>query len=102
MVATRVISEYGFIIRSQLNHREESVFMAKFKLIKPLFTTINQAQDMGKIIVTLIDDNYNRKSGAALINAKNDTQAISSFLNEYKNSSETIRFHAKEIKRLLL
>ncbi|MFZ2314427.1 MAG: hypothetical protein WAW86_02050 [Gammaproteobacteria bacterium] len=37
-----------------------------------------------------------------MIDAKDDAEAISTFLREYKDSPETLRSYAKEIERLLL
>ena len=76
--------------------------MSKQTPIKPLFTTMNHVNDMGKLAVNFIADNYNKKSGEALIDAKTDGEAIIAFLNEYKNSPATIKSYAKEIERLLL
>lgn len=47
-------------------------------------------------------DNYNRVTGQAFIKANNDGEAIWAFLNEYKESPETLRSYMKEIERLLL
>tara|TARA_R110002124_G_scaffold281572_2_gene456024 strand:- start:407 stop:1630 length:1224 start_codon:yes stop_codon:yes gene_type:complete len=71
-------------------------------LIEPLFLLTNSSNDMGKIILKFTSDDYNKKLGAALINATNDNEAISTFLNEYKDSPGTLRSYAKEIERLLL
>jgi integrase/recombinase XerD len=74
--------------------------------IKPLLTTMTHLSDgdMGKLNITLIVDdcNYNKKSGAALINAKTDGEAITAFLKEYKDSPATLISYAKEVERLLL
>jgi site-specific recombinase XerD len=70
--------------------------------IRPLFILSNNPEQMGQSIVAFTRDDYNKKLGSALIDAKDDTQAISSFLSEYKHSPETLRSYAKEIERLLL
>src|SRR5690606_3794704 len=59
-------------------------------------------EKMGDSIINFTHDDYNKKSGATLIDAKNDSEAISSFLSEYKDSPQTLRSYAKEIERLLL
>lgn len=76
--------------------------MSKQEAIKPLFTTTNYVNNLGKITIALAVDNYNKKDGAALINANTDPEAITAFLNEYKESPATIKSYAKEIERLLL
>jgi len=70
--------------------------------IKPLFKTVRHANTMGNITLELTQDNYNKKTGAAFIDAENDAQAIAAFLNEYKDAPETLRSYSKEIERLLL
>jgi site-specific recombinase XerD len=76
--------------------------MSKQEAIKPLFTTTNYVNNLGKITIALAVDNYNKKDGTALIHAKTDPEAITAFLNEYKESPATIKSYAKEIERLLL
>jgi len=70
--------------------------------ITPLFTTMSNVADMGNLTTDLIIDDYNKKSGQALIDAKTDGEAIITFLNEYKDSPATIKSYAKEVERLLL
>lgn len=70
--------------------------------IKPLFTLKNHPEHMGDSIITFTHDDYNKEHGVTLIDAKDDAQAILSFLSEYKDSPETLRSYAKEIERLLL
>lgn len=53
---------------------------------------------MGTVILEFTDTEYNKEFGTTLI----DAQAIAIFLNEYKDSPETLRSYAKEIERLLL
>lgn len=57
---------------------------------------------MRQSLIQFTNDDYNKKSGTTLIDAKNDQEAISSFLQEYKDSPETLRSYMKEIERLLL
>lgn len=76
--------------------------MANFEPIRPLFILDHDAEQMGKSIIAFARDDYNKELGSALIDAKDDAQAISSFLSEYKDSPETLRSYAKEIERLLL
>lgn len=73
------------------------------KAVQPLFILVNTHENMGDSIIKFTRDNYNKKSGySSLIDAKNDAEAISVFLREYKDSAETLRSYAKEIERLLL
>lgn len=76
--------------------------MTKLEPIRPLFILKNDAEQMGKGIIAFAHDDYNKELGSALIDAKDDAQAISSFLSEHKQSPETLRSYAKEIERLLL
>jgi site-specific recombinase XerD len=76
--------------------------MAKIQQIQPLFTLNNNSEYMGNEIIQLVGDDYNKEIGYKLIDAKNDSEAILAFLNEYKDSPETLRSYAKEIERLLL
>src|SRR6056297_507684 len=71
-------------------------------MIQPLFYLPEKSDDMGKLIIQLPSDNYNKGAQATLIDAENDAEAIQSFLNEYKESPETLRSYSKEIERLLL
>lgn len=76
--------------------------MGNLTPIKPLFIFSDHPNTLDKEIIELACDNYNKELGSSLIDAKNDGQAISSFLREYKDSPETLRSYAKEIERLLL
>lgn len=76
--------------------------MTDLTSIRPLFILNHHSEHMGKSIVAFARDDYNKELGSALIDAKDDAQAISSFLSEYKDSPETLRSYAKEIERLLL
>ncbi len=58
--------------------------------------------NMGSTIIRFARDDYNKEIGSALIDADNDAEAISSFLNEFRDSPETLRSYSKEIERLLL
>jgi len=71
-------------------------------LIKPLFLPMGGSENMGKDLIQLASDDYNKAFGNTLINANDDAEAISIFLSEYKDSPETLRSYAKEIERLLL
>lgn len=70
--------------------------------IKPLFLVSSDPNAMGKVILEFANDDYNKELGTALIDANNDAEAIATFLDEYKQSPETLRSYAKEIERLLL
>jgi site-specific recombinase XerD len=70
--------------------------------IKPLFIVLETLQQMGTSIIKFTHDDYNKELGSALIDAQNDAEAISSFLNEFRDSPETLRSYSKEIERLLL
>jgi len=76
--------------------------MEKTEQIKPLFMLSESPENMGASIIQFAHDDYNKEAGHALIDAKNDAEAISSFLREYKDSAETLRSYTKEIERLLL
>ena len=76
--------------------------MTIFDPIKPLFNLADTHEHMSQEMITFSGDDYNKELGAALIDAKHDGQAISTFLREYKDSPETLRSYAKEIERLLL
>ena len=55
------------------------------EMIKPLFLSIDDQAKMGDRIIQYAHDDYNKGTGHALIDAKNDAQAIASFLNEFKH-----------------
>jgi site-specific recombinase XerD len=76
--------------------------MAKHEPIQPLFNLSENPEHIGEEIIEFTKDDYNKETRAAIIDANNDAQAISSFLSEYKESPETLRSYAKEIERLLL
>lgn len=71
-------------------------------VIKPLFHLNEEANRLAKNIVQFACDDYNKAIGESLIDAKNDSQAISAFLSEFHDSPLTLRSYAKEIERLLL
>ena len=70
--------------------------------IRPLFIMSETPLSMGSTIIKFTHDDYNKELGSALIDAHNDAEAISSFLNEFRDSPETLRSYSKEIERLLL
>lgn len=70
--------------------------------ITPLFLPIESSESMGKNIIKFATDNYNKAIGESLIDAKNDAEAISTFLSEFRESPLTLQAYAKEIERLLL
>lgn len=76
--------------------------MKNSEIIQPLFVIAEKSDAIGEFIIEFTQDDYNKELGSALIDAKNDAQAISSFLQEYKDSPETLRSYTKEIERLLL
>jgi len=76
--------------------------MPKITFIKPLFIVVDNSKQMGNMLVKFTHDDYNKGLGTPLINAKDDAEAISAFLNEFKDSPETLRSYSKEIERLLL
>lgn len=71
-------------------------------LIKPLFLLSDAQELMRKVILEFTHDDYNKELGTSLIDAKDDAEAIATFLNEYRDSPETLRSYSKEIERLLL
>ena len=70
--------------------------------IKPLFLMLDDSKNIGNHIIAFAKDDYNKAIGASLIDAKNDAQAISSFLLEFRDASLTLVSYSKEIERLLL
>ena len=70
--------------------------------VTPLFLSIETSANMGKNIVALNTDDYNKTTGISFLDAKNDAEAISTFLLEYRDSPLTLQAYAKEIERLLL
>ncbi|EKD71722.1 MAG: integrase family protein [uncultured bacterium] len=76
--------------------------MGNLEPIQPLFILADNPEQMGKAIIRFTRDDYNKELGTALIDANDDAGAISAFLQEYKESPETLRSYAKEIERLLL
>lgn len=70
--------------------------------ITPLFEFDFSFTSTDKLLIELNDESYNKKGTVQLIDAANDLEAITSFLSEYQDSSQTLRSYAKEIERLLL
>ena len=68
--------------------------------IQPLFST--KTPELGHLLFSFSDDDYNKAFGKQLIKAENDAEAIQSFLKEYEDSPGTLKSYAKEIERLLL
>ena len=71
-------------------------------MINPLFLPVDKGLAANNLILQFAKDDYNTAMGEALIGADNDAQAIAVFLQEYKDSPETLRSYAKEVERLLL
>jgi site-specific recombinase XerD len=71
-------------------------------VIKPLFSSVDKGFTAHNLILQFAKDDYNKAVGEALISAGNDAEAIAVFLQEYKDSPETLRSYAKEVERLLL
>lgn len=72
--------------------------------VKPLFLISSKSVSIPKDALSALKENgYNRShSPLKLIKATTDAQAISTFLNEYKDSPHTLISYTKEIERLLL
>lgn len=70
--------------------------------IKPLFLMVDDSKNIGTHVIAFATDDYNKAIGASLIDAKNDAQAISSFLLEFRDAPLTLVSYSKEIERLLL
>lgn len=84
---------------------KSSTKLSQNQTIKPLFLPIEPIEalrNMGKQIIQFATDDYNKVLGETLIDAKNDADAISAFLNEFRESTLTLQSYAKEIERLLL
>jgi len=63
---------------------------------------VDDSKNIGNHIIAFAKDDYNKAIGASLIDAKNDAQAISSFLLEFRDAPLTLVSYSKEIERLLL
>lgn len=63
---------------------------------------VDDSKNIGNHIISFAKDDYNKAIGASLIDAKNDAQAISSFLLEFRDAPLTLVSYSKEIERLLL
>ncbi len=63
---------------------------------------VDDSKNIGNHIVSFAKDDYNKVIGESLIDAKNDAQAISSFLLEFRDEPLTFMSYSKEIERLLL
>lgn len=63
---------------------------------------VGDSKNIGNHIIAFAKDDYNKAIGASLIDAKNDAQAISSFLLEFRDAPLTLLSYSKEIERLLL
>ncbi len=70
--------------------------------IEPLFVVHDQVEQLGHNIIKFVSDDYNKSNGISLIDAKNDAEAISTFLSEFRESRLTFQSYTKEIERLLL
>jgi len=99
-ISTLQITNYRVLLYTV--PKEEGTFVALIKPIRPLFILANHAEQMGKALITFINDDYNKVLGSTLMEAKNDAEAIAMFLNEYKDVPETLRSYSKEVERLLL
>lgn len=63
---------------------------------------VDDSKNIGNHIIAFAKDDYNKAIGSSLIDAKNDAQAISSFLLEFRDAPLTLVSYSKEIERLLL
>jgi hypothetical protein len=72
------------------------------ELIKPLFLSVHGSNEAVHQMTAVAQDDYNKATGEVLIDAKNDGQAVITFLQEYRDSAETLRSYTKEVERLLL
>lgn len=70
--------------------------------IPPIFIKIDSILTFNPNFSLNENDNYNRENKESLIYAKNDIEAIITFLKEYTDSQLTYLAYAKEIERLLL
>ena len=73
---------------------KEGALVENSESIQPLFILSDNPEQMGKAIIRFARDDYNKELGTALIDANNDAEAISSFLQEYKDSPETLRSYS--------
>jgi len=71
--------------------------------ISPLFIQDGKSVKFQHNLIRFDGDGYNRATDSKqLINAESDAEVISAFLDEYKDSPNTLSSYAKEIERLLL
>lgn len=70
--------------------------------INPLFFLNTDKTLLGAPVITHNNQKNQAPQKHALIDAHNDDEAINQFLNEYRDSPETLRSYVKEIERLLL
>ena len=63
---------------------------------------VDDSKNIGTHIIAFAKDDYNKAIVASLIDAKNDAEAISSFLLEFRDAPLTLVSYSKEIERLLL
>lgn len=63
---------------------------------------VDDSKNIGNHIIAFSKNDYNKAIGESLIDAKNDAQAISSFLLEFRDAPLTLISYSKEIERLLL
>ena len=70
--------------------------------IKPLFEIDLSLKSSDQRLIKIHRDGYNKKQDTQLLDAKNDLEAISSFLSEYQDTTGTLRCYVKEIENLLL
>lgn len=66
--------------------------------IIPLFLMVNDSKNIGNHIIAFAKDDYNKAIGASLIDARNDAEAISSFLLEFRDAPLTLVSYSKEIE----
>lgn len=60
--------------------------------IKPLFLMPEETANIGNHIISFARDGYNKANGEALIDTKNNAEAISSFLSELKRKKITEKY----------
>lgn len=71
-------------------------------LILPLFEFDLSLKSSDQELLTINSAGYNKKCDVQLISAKDDLEAICSFLSEYEDSLGTLKNYIKEIENLLL
>ncbi len=72
------------------------------EFIEPLFLLDGKTSILTCAFANFNGDDYNKNPAVSYLSAKNDIAAVIAFLQEYRDSLETLRSYTKEMERLLL